>query len=256
MKVVIIGSGNVAGVLGQKIAEAGNEIVQVIGRNEDQIKKLAAKFRSTYATSTNKASRLADIYIVSVSDSAIVSVAEQLKLNDKVVVHTAAAVSKDVLKVASTNYGVLYPLQSLRKGVTTIPSIPILVDSNNDKTRQKLIDFATPWADSVTVVDDEQRLKLHVAAVFVNNFANHLFAIAERFCVNERLNFNLLRPIIEETIKRIGVNSPSNVQTGPAIRNDSETTAKHNEALAHYPDLQKLYHFLTDSIVSFHKTVD
>ena len=250
MKVIIIGTGNVATVLGKKIQEAGHEIVQVIGRNFQKAEQVASQLHTGAAYNVRYINLWADIYIIAVSDAAIPAIAAQLKLRDKIVVHTAAAVSKDVLAVCSDNYGVLYPLQSLVKDMDTIPPIPVIIDGNNETTKKSLKEFSE-WAETVRIANDEERLKLHVAAVFVSNFSNYLFAAVEQYCKKEQLKFNLLYALIEETVARLRSHSPSTVQTGPAVREDYATIEKHKEILAGYPELNNLYNLLTNSIISF-----
>lgn len=256
MKVVITGTGNVATVLGKKIQAAGHEILQVIGRNFEKTNLLASVLQCNAAYNTRYINMGADIYIIAVSDSAIPAVAAELKLKSKVVVHTAASVSKDVLAICSENFGVVYPLQTLIKEITPIPSITVLIDGNNEITKKELIKFSSDWADHVSLASDEERSKLHVAAVFVSNFTNYLFNIAEQYCKKEQLKFALLYPLIEETIKRLKYNSPSAVQTGPAVREDYYTIEKHNKILESHPELNELYNILTDSIISFYKQKD
>jgi len=256
MKIVIIGTGNVATVLGKKILEAGHEIMQLAGRNFEKTNFLASQLYCNPVYNTHYLTLSADIYIIAVSDSSIQSVATQLKLKDKIVVHTAAAVSKNVLAASSENFGVLYPLQTLIKDMPSIPPVPVLVDGNNEATKKVLIKFSSGWAENVQVADDEERLKLHVAAVFVNNFTNYIFTITEEYCRKEQLKFNLLYPLIEETITRLKINPPSGLQTGPAVREDYSTIAKHNEILTNYPELKKFYNLFTQSIISFYNKKD
>ena len=252
MKVVIIGTGNTATVLGKKILEAGHEIIQVIGRNFENVNYLASRLNAGSAYNVRYINLSADIYIIAVSDSAIGSVASQLKLKDKIAVHTAAAVSKDALAACSKHFGVLYPLQTLVKEMETIPAVPVLIDGNNENTKKVLKDFSVDWAETVRVANDEERLKMHIVAVFVSNFPNHLFTIAEQYCRRQELKFSLLHALIEETIKRLKTQSPSTVQTGPAIREDYVTIEKHKEILKDHSKLNNLYNILTSSIISFY----
>ena len=142
MKVVIIGTGNTASVLGKKIQGAGHEILQVVGRSFEKTNHLASILNCNAAYNPRYINMFADIYIIAVIDAAIPDVARQLRLKNKVVVHTAASVSKDVLSVCSENFGVLYPLQTLIKEATSIPSIPVLIDGNNETTKKDLIQFS------------------------------------------------------------------------------------------------------------------
>lgn len=252
MKVVIIGSGNAATILGRKIDESGHEIVQVVSRNVESANRMSAFLNIVAVYNIRHINLLADIYLIAVSDSSIGLIAADLQLNDKIVVHTAAAVSKEVLATVSTNYGILYPLQTLTSEMVTLPPIPVLIDGNNEKTIETLREFADRWADNVQVANDEERLKLHVAAVLVNNFTNHLFTIVKEYCEKERLNFSLLYPLIEETVKRIKENNPAFLQTGPARRKDFVTIEKHYKLLEEYPKVEELYKLFTNSIIDFY----
>jgi predicted short-subunit dehydrogenase-like oxidoreductase (DUF2520 family) len=197
----------------------------------------------------------ATLYLMAVSDHAIPGLAKELSLPGKLVAHTAGAVSKDVFKGISDHYGVLYPLQSLRKELPVMLEIPILVDGNNTATMATLVDFAKTFSGQVESARDDERLKLHLAAVVVNNFANQLYLLTENFCKKEQVNFNLLLPLIRETALRLQWLSPMNAQTGPAVRNDQETILKHIELLHHYPELLEVYQLLTRNIITANKKV-
>lgn len=250
MEVVLIGSGNVASILGRLICRKGHQVKQVVSRNYGHAKSLAGEFAADYSDFNGQLDKTADLYIMSVSDMAIPECAEHFNMHDKLVVHTAGSVSKDVLKNTSYNYGVLYPLQSLRKEMEEMPQIPFLVDGNNPYTIKAIHDFANTLSGNVKAVNDEDRLKLHAAAVIVSNFTNHLYAIAEDFCNKEHVDFNLLKPLIMETASRIRNQSPVDVQTGPAVRKDILTLDKHLRLLANHPKLKTTYMRLTDSIMN------
>jgi predicted short-subunit dehydrogenase-like oxidoreductase (DUF2520 family) len=252
MDVVIIGTGNTATVLGKKLKDAGHRIVQVYGRDAKAASALAYKLGSESTTYRSVVNRDADIYLIAVSDNAIGELVEELKLGKKLTVHTAAAVSKNVLQNTSGHYGVFYPLQSLKQQSVTLPDTPIIIDASDHETFEKLKTLAYTISDNVVEAGDEQRLKLHLAAVFCNNFTNHIYALMESYCKNENLDFKLLVPLIQETASRLSELSPSRSQTGPAVRNDEGTIHKHLALLAGYPELKKLYEVFTESIHSGH----
>jgi predicted short-subunit dehydrogenase-like oxidoreductase (DUF2520 family) len=127
--------------------------------------------------------------------------------------------------------------------------IPLLIDGNTEETITLIEDFAKTISTNVTKANDEQRLKLHIAAVVVSNFTNHLYKLAEDFCKNEKVDFTLLAPLIKETAERIQHASPADVQTGPAVRNDIFTIEKHLRILSDHPALKYIYIKLTDSIM-------
>ena len=250
MKVVLIGSGNVASVLGRLITKNNHHVIQVTSRNIEHAKMLADELHAAYTDYNGQLDKSADLYIIAVSDMAIHECVQHYNIHDKLVMHTAGSVSKDVLKNTSYNYGVLYPLQSLRKEMQEIPEIPFLVDGNNEGVIKAIYEFAATLSPDIQVMNDEDRLKLHAAAVIVSNFTNHLYAIAEEFCNSEHVNFNLLKPLIMETASRIRYQSPGAVQTGPAVRKDILTLDKHLRLLANHPKLRTTYLRLTDSIMN------
>jgi predicted short-subunit dehydrogenase-like oxidoreductase (DUF2520 family) len=131
-----------------------------------------------------------------------------------------------------------------------LPDIPIVIDASDKSTLKELETLAQSISDKVIEAGDEQRMKLHLAAVVVNNFVNHLYALAESYCNNEGIDFNLLIPLIKETAERMDHISPSQSQTGPALRNDKDTIEKHLALLKKYPHLKKIYETFTDSIYS------
>jgi predicted short-subunit dehydrogenase-like oxidoreductase (DUF2520 family) len=246
----MIGSGNVASVLGRLCKQKGHEIVQVVSRNTANAKLLADELNGAYAGYNEKLNDNAGLYIIAVSDSALQELNKSIHLGKKLILHTAGSVSKDVLKDISHNYGVLYPLQSLRKEMEYISDIPFLIDGNTPETITLVEDFAATLSANITKATDEDRLKLHVAAVVVSNFTNHLYALAGSFCKKENVDFNLLKPLIRETADRIQHFSPAAVQTGPAVRNDIFTIDKHLRVLTDHPQLKYIYIKLTDSIMT------
>ena len=249
MDIVIIGSGNVASVLGRKFKAAGHRILQVYSRHAAAASELAYKLGSASTNYKSTISRSADFYLVAVSDDAIADATSDLFLPGKVVAHTAASVPKEVLKKVTAHYGVFYPLQSLRKDMDTIPDIPVSIDGIDEKTKKLLGALAhSIAAEHVVEAGDDARLKLHVAAVVVSNFVNHLYKLAEDYCRKEGLDFKQLLPLIEETAIRIKEISPSSAQTGPAIRHDRETIQKHLALLNKHPQLKSIYLLLTESV--------
>lgn len=252
MDIVIIGSGNVAAVLGRKFKAAGHTILQIYSRNASAASELAYEWDTESTNYISLINKNADVYLVTVNDDAIATVAKELLLPGKIVAHTAASVPKEILKTVTAHYGVFYPLQSLRKEMSYSPDVPVFFDGSDELTKKKLELLAHSIAkEKVTEAGDDARLKLHVAAVVVSNFTNHMYVMAEKYCRKEGLDFRQLLPLIEETASRIKDISPRQAQTGPAIRHDSETIHKHLELLKQHPQLKNLYILLTESIQQF-----
>lgn len=253
MKVVIVGSGNVATVLGKAFHRAGHKIIQVISKNIKHAKVLAEQFGSESGNDIAFANKDADVYLIAINDNALHHLHTDMHLGNKLVLHTAGSVSKDVLNNVSGNYGVLYPLQSLSKDFTNNPPIPFLIDGNTAETIGKIKAFAETISKDISYANDDERAKYHISAVVVCNFTNHLYALAEDFCTAEHLDFTKLYPLINETTDRINKLSAKQVQTGPAVREDIYTLGKHLQLLTKQPDLKYIYLKLTESILKLHQ---
>src|SRR5688572_1092155 len=155
MDIVIIGTGNTATVLGRKLKNVGHNILQVFGRNSSEASELAYELDTESTNYWNVVNRNADLYILAVSDIAVEEVFKELQLSDKTVVHTAASVSKEVLKDGAGRYGVLYPLQSLKKDLAYIPEIPMIIDAGDPKTLSMLDTLAHSISERVVEANDE-----------------------------------------------------------------------------------------------------
>jgi predicted short-subunit dehydrogenase-like oxidoreductase (DUF2520 family) len=256
MKVVIIGSGNTATVLGGKIAAAGHELLQVVARRQEPAQVLATALGCTYTTQWAETDKTADIYLVALSDRALDGLGGVLSLPGRLVVHTAGAVALSVLEPVSGNCGVLYPLQSLKAAVRPFPEIPLLVDARQPEDLPVIEDFARTLSGQVQRADDATRLKLHLAAILVNNFTNFLYTQAARFCEREQIDFTLLLPLIRETAERVRRFPPQEMQTGPAVRGDRGTQEKHLSLLSNYQDIKDLYNLFSIKIEDYYRKME
>jgi predicted short-subunit dehydrogenase-like oxidoreductase (DUF2520 family) len=253
MVISIIGSGNAATVLGEVLKKNEHTIKEIAGRNAADVQNLAERLNANVCTDLATLDKNSDIYIIAVRDDAVAEVSRQLNFTEKIVAHTCGSVSIKVLANISANYGVLYPVQSLRKELNYLPSIPFLVDGNNAHTKENISSFANSISENVVQANDKTRLQYHLSAVIVSNFANHLFALAKEYCDRNKTDFNLLLPLIEETVHRLHYAAPALMQTGPAIRGDQTTMQKHLQLLDQFPQLKKIYETMSDDIAQFKK---
>ncbi len=252
MNVVIIGTGNVATQLGRLIYTSGHHIVQVYGRDRNAADLLAKEWQATAISDLKQMQPKAELYIMAVADSALPVILKDMIEVKGVLVHTAGAVPIDLLQTKASRFGVLYPLQSLRKESEKIPEIPFLVEGSDVETGDWLKTFAGSLSDKVALTSETTRQKMHVAAVFVNNFVNHLYTITRAYCKRESIEFQLLIPLIQETAQRLTMVAPEHSQTGPAVRNDSDTIERHQALLATNPEMLHLYQLFTQQIMAYH----
>ncbi len=253
MKIVLIGAGNVGYHLGRKLHRVGEAIIQVFSRKLYKAKNLASQINAQYTSSLNRILKNADLYILAVHDDAIRDIAINLFKNgidDKLIVHTSGATPTTIFEnVGLSRFGVFYPLQTFSISKEPVfEKIPFCIDANTNSDIEFLRKLAQKISPNVHYIDNQQRSLIHVAAVFVNNFSNHLFHIADEILKNENLSLEILLPLIEETVNKIKTNSPSKMQTGPAKRGDEATIKNHLELLESNPKYQKIYELLTASI--------
>lgn len=248
MDIVIIGSGNVAHCFGTLLKLHGHSIKQVISRKEEHAAELAGQLGANYTNDLTEIYMEADVYLLAVSDAVIPELNDQLRLGRRIVAHTAGAVPLSAISKISTATGVIYPLQSIRKENKSYPVIPLLIEASADDVLRRLQSLVQGISGNLTVMNSEQRLRMHLSAVFANNFTNHLIALAKSYCEKEQLDFQLLQPIIQETFARLERMPPEQAQTGPALRNDKATMALHLAQLANHPAMAKIYPVLSESI--------
>ncbi|MEO8515496.1 MAG: DUF2520 domain-containing protein [Flavobacterium sp.] len=246
ISVVIIGSGNVAQHLLNAFEKSTTtHVIQIYSRNTIVIPILsdAVKITHDYANIVN-----ADLYVIAVSDNSIAEVSKNLPFTNKLVVHTSGSVGLEDLD-AKNRKGVFYPLQTFSKSKkVNFKDIPFCLETENETDYQLLETVACSLSDKIFKINSEQRKALHVSAVFVNNFVNHLYQIGNDICIENNIPFEILQPLILETANKIVTLSPNEAQTGPAKRNDTQTINAHLNFLSDQTQ-KEIYKILTKSII-------
>lgn len=244
ISVVIIGYGNVGHHLTTAFLKAENVYLkQVYNRSVEKINHLANKL--SVIDNLGKLTE-ADVYIIAISDDYITEVSSKITSKNAFVVHTSGSVSLNSLQNKGRK-GVFYPLQSFSKDKKVdFNQIPFCLESENENDTAILERLASSIGKKTYRINSEQRQSLHVTAVFVNNFVNHLYKIGNDICEEYNVPFEILHPLIKETALKLDELSPRNAQTGPARRNDHETIKNHLNLLN--KKQQEIYNLLTKSI--------
>ena len=245
LQVVIIGSGNVAQHFIKALANSANaKVVQAFARHLQDLEHLLP---ATAITSSYESLKEADVYIIAVKDDAIAHVSSQLPFTGRLVVHTSGSSGMEQLDNKNRR-GVFYPLQTFSKNKEIdFYVVPLCLESEQEADYQILEDLANGLSRSIYKIDSEQRKALHVAAVFVNNFTNHMYTIGDEICSQNNIPFGILGPLIQETADKINTLSPKNAQTGPALRHDGQTIQKQVDLLEK-ENHKELYTLITQSI--------
>jgi predicted short-subunit dehydrogenase-like oxidoreductase (DUF2520 family) len=252
--IVFIGAGNVATHLAEAFQDTGRKILQVYSRTENSAKLLADKINAKFTTDLNQVIPDADLYIISVADSALPQLAKKIKTGKSIAVHTSGFYEMNVLENISENIGVFYPLQTFSKNrKIDFLTIPICIEANSEENLKLLEDLALSFSSNIHFVDSKQKKILHLAAVFTSNFTNHMYSIAEEILKNENIPFDILKPLIKETAEKAIEVNPSESQTGPARRNDNTVMEQHLKMLENN-DYKELYEKLSEMIKKkYHK---
>lgn len=254
MKVVIVGAGGVADSLSRAVKSVGHEILQIYSRSEQSAIRLSEVLSCSYTDEIENIDRTADLYIVSIKDSALSEIAERLVVGREngFWVHTAGSMSMNVF--GDVDRGVMYPMQTFTRGkIVDFDSVPCFIEANNSVNLNKLRDFTKSISRSVYEMSEEQRRYLHLAAVFCCNFTNHCCAIAEYMLAKKDIPFEVMLPLLDETVRKLHSVEPKVAQTGPAVRYDKNVMAKHEALLKDEELLEKIYKLMSEDIHRFSK---
>lgn len=248
-----IGAGKVAGALCREMSRAGFSIRKIVSESGLSAEALSEECGGEASTSLNFDSTT-NIIFVSVPDDRIKEVISAINCHeDTVVAHTSGPTGLDVFQPAMQHTGVFYPLQTFSRNRNIIfKDLPLLIESSDKMANDTLTHIADKLGASVSYIDTPGRKMLHLAAVFVCNFTNHLLLQGKLIAGNAGFEFSILKPLINETFLKAIADGPEKSQTGPAIRADKGTIEKHLSLLSFSPDLQVLYKELSSSIMNYY----
>lgn len=251
------GAGRVAGALCRELFSAGHRIDLIVSESGKNGQDLAWECHAEWSDKL-KFPNQTEIIIVAVPDHRLAEVLRQVECNNATsVVHTAGSFGIDLFPERIEKRGVFYPLQTFSPGRKVLfKEVPFFIESNDLYSSEILNDLADSLGARVFQTDTEHRRQIHLAAVFANNFSNHMFASAKEVASRAGFSFEVMWPLINETCSKAMSAGPENAQTGPAVRNDLITIEKHLEMLSFSPRLSRLYGEVTQSILDFNKKRD
>lgn len=224
----------------------------ITSRNVKTAKSISKKYNIPFIISTKEID--AELIFICVNDDAILQVVSELKDDKATIVHTSGTVSMDALQ-REYNAGVLWPLQTLTSKMDEEIKVPLFVSATDAKTEILIKKIGKSISNKVYVVDDEERKKLHLAAVMTNNFINHLVVESKYFLEQNNLSYEMLLPILKQTFTKLTEKPYNFMQTGPAARGDKKTISSHKKLLKECsPELLKMYTVITESILKKHNS--
>lgn len=254
MKIVLLGSGNLSTFYGHRFQTAGHEIIQVLSPDVDHAHHLAQQLGCESASDYVALNRDADIYILGVRDDVLYTLAQTLQLPNKIVIYGAGAVPLSALLNISERLICLWCLFSIQKN--NLPKqrhFPVVYNTSNSEDLALAKTLAQLLSEATYALNDQQKTDIHLCAVLANNFTNHLYAMAYELMRESNIDFSLLHPIILDTAQRATQFPPQELQTGPAVRQDSNTLQEHILLLSQHPHYQAVYRALSNSIQAMHQ---
>lgn len=251
--VSFIGSGNLAWHLAPALDNVGYTVKEVYSRSPKHATALVGRlYQAEVKATLDFSTSPSEIFIISVSDDAIQDIVREIILpEDVILVHTSGSQPLSVLGYAATPHvGVFYPLQTFSKAKKVdFKDIPVFIESDTEDTAKMLIKMAKAISGKVKQIDSHDRKALHVAAVFASNFTNHMLTISKEILSSSKLDFDVLKPLIVETINKSITIGPEASQTGPAKRGDLEILDRHIEFLQHDETLAEIYRLISQDII-------
>lgn len=256
MKIVLLGSGNLSTFYGHRFQASGHEIIQVLSPDVDHANHLAKQLGCESVSDYAQLNREADMYVLGVRDDVLYTLAQTLQLPNKIIVYGAGAVPLHALSNISERLICLWCLFSIQKNnLPTLRHFPVVYNASNSNDIAMAKYLAQLLSDATYALNDEQKTDTHLCAVLVNNFTNHLYAMAYELMRESNIDFSLLHPIILDTAQRATQFPPQQLQTGPAVRNDIHTQQEHLALLSKHINFQSVYEAMSASIHAMHEEV-
>jgi predicted short-subunit dehydrogenase-like oxidoreductase (DUF2520 family) len=251
---VLIGAGNLGTSVTLALNQVGVHPRQIINRTISKAKNLAEMTNCSIYSSNLNAIEPCDFVLVATTDDSIPDIVKALSPVNIPVFHTSGSTDISIFPSAIPNNGVFYPLQSFSaERELDFQEMPLLLEASNDKTLKLLFKIAHRLSSRVIEVSSENRIKTHIAAVLANNFSNHFLILARDYLKKYNIPEDILDPLVKETFNKYIELRNKNAQTGPAVREDMKILDKHKEILKNDPALQKIYNFVSDSIIKYRK---
>lgn len=246
LEITLVGYGNVGQQLARALVGApGISLKQIYTRTPEDDRHEGVQFMHELTDLLPT-----DLVLLAVPDDAIAEVSNALPEGIGLVAHTAGSVAMDVIK--HERRAVFYPLQTFSKERTpNWQEIPICIEAAHLRDLEQLLHLGQAISPKVYSIDSEARLRLHLAAVLVNNFGNYLMGMAGTQLEEAGLPSDLILPLMQETMDKLKDLSPDQAQTGPAIRDDWHTMQRHLELLTD-SDQKALYSLFSQLIQKQH----
>lgn len=271
--ITLIGSGNVATWIAQRLQDNPRfPITQVYSRKLEHAQKLADLLNAEAIDDIQKLNTDNQIFIFALADKAYDEILPSLPFKLPLAFMTSGTVSCQCLKDYAEQYGVIYPLQTFTKSQDMRAlEVPLCLEGPmQEPTRESALPSVEPKSSQESTlpsveydqmhslarelspkcyeVSESQRARMHVAAVFACNFSNAMYNVAYKLLEEKGLPFEILLPVLRQTVRKVGEMTPAEAQTGPAVRRDFNVMQAQLESLED-ERLKEIYKGISDLIM-------
>ena len=248
-KILIIGTGGLASSFSTALVKCRNYDVYSEGSSLKKTLEFCKKLKTVNFNELENKNNL--IILLAVPDSQIEICAKKYAKFGKLLVHFSGTTPLEILTKYLNNAAVCWPLESFSKSKkVNLSKVTCAIGCSNDYSYKILFDLINSIKAKSILLNNEERMKLHLTAVMLNNFTYHLFTLIKNWTKNEELDLTLLNGLFKSTISSFNKDDEGKNQTGPAKRNDKEVINQHLELLKDYPELQNIYKVFTKSIIN------
>lgn len=254
--ITIIGAGNVGWHLATLFQRSGVIIHKIISRKAHKARELADSVHAEWSDNFGIDLPANTLMVLTVNDTALPEVLARLKQPVNFLVHTSGSIPIDILRNYAQNYGVFYPFQTFTRSIELITNqFPICIEASAESFRKSLFDFACKLTEQIYQLNSEKRKKLHLAGITINNFTNHLLALANNYLTDNNIDTSILLPLLNETIEKVKKCRAEDIQTGPARRANRKIINEHLQMLNNNLALQKIYKVISESIMEYYHII-
>ncbi|MFQ3598348.1 MAG: DUF2520 domain-containing protein [Chloroherpetonaceae bacterium] len=274
-RVSIVGAGALGNAIAKRLSSVGYRFLSVVNRTMSDAQALAVGLGvSEYSDTLEAISPDTNLLFLTVSDSALASVAEQLTtlhlpFHRLTVVQFSGALSTDVLRPLSQKGSLtlsLHPFQTFPKGLSSQAAESLFkcffgLQSDDLEGIDIGKKIAHDLGGKVMIVPKEAKTLYHIAGVMASNYLVTLASLSSEVFATLGLTpkevAKIIEPIMRQTLNNIAA-APTiaDALTGPIERGDSQVIARHLRELSEQvPHLLPIYAaFAVETVrVAIHK---
>lgn len=250
----IIGVGKVGETLTRLLYQYGYSIGAIYNRTPSKSRSIARQVASIAVDDSHEVVQHCDLIIVSVSDDAIQSTAQelmQLNWDSKGIIHVSGSASVDVLQ-SLQDVGAMvgslhpaFPFSSIESSLQGLIGATFAIEYSHDVLRHWLLEMIDIFNGHVIEIPAGKKADYHLALTIASNYMVTLYAVAEgllaEFSEDTMANRHALETLMSATMRNLIEQSIPDALTGALVRSDVGTIQRHLKAISDKPLIYNMY---------------